>query len=102
MPQPSHEENLTKVSTTYSVLPLSDVTIIGTTTSGGFTITLPAVSAVPIGRSFVFMNDGSANTLTLAAAGSDTINGSSTNASMTTQYSKATVRGDGVSKWFLF
>lgn len=82
------------VSTTASVR-LTDRTILGNTTAGGFTVTLlsAVVNQVPV----QFRNTGSANTLTIAAAGSQKINGSATLALTTGQ--TARLISDGAN-WF--
>lgn len=103
--------------TTTKVLVGGDHDLIrGDTSSAGFTITLPpiagvaatlnptvpAIPAIPAGKMIVFVNIGSANTLTVAASalnGTDNINGGTTDASMTTQYSVLRLKCDGVSKW---
>lgn len=53
----------------------ADDYVAGNTNGGNFTITLPLASTVP-GRRFEVKKVDAANTLTLAAAGSDTIDGS--------------------------
>lgn len=82
------------VTTTASVR-LTDRTILGNTTSGGFTVTL--LSAVANQVPVQFRNTGSANTLTIAAAGSQKINGSATLALTTGQ--TARLVSDGAN-WF--
>ena len=63
------------IKTANYTLIASDDTVIGDTTAGSFTLTLP--SAVLFnGRAFAIKKSVAANTLTLAASGSDTIDGS--------------------------
>lgn len=66
------------------------------------TWTLPAAAALKTGQAIVIIDEAGgisgANTLTLARAGSDTINGS-TSLVLTAPYRVTTLRSDGVSKW---
>lgn len=63
--------NLATKSTTYTAT-AADRVLLGNTTGGGFTITLPAAT---VGAMYRIKNIGSANNLTVARAGSDTIDG---------------------------
>lgn len=83
----------TKTATyTTSVL---DRTILGNTTAGGFTVTL--ISAVATPNQYSFRNIGTANTLTVATTGGQTINGSATLALTTGQSARLVSNG---ANWF--
>ncbi len=64
------------------------------TTAGGFTITLPSAEAYA-GRVITIKKMVAANTLTVAAGGGDTIDGSAS-LPFTTQYDYLTVQSDGL------
>jgi hypothetical protein len=69
-------------------------------TAGAVTGTLPAASSVVAGRRFTAKKiDATANLVTIAAAGADTIDGVAT-AAIGVQYVSASVISDGVSKWW--
>lgn len=74
---------------------LTDRYIFGNTTAGGFTVTL--LTAVSNNNTIEFRNTGSANSLTIAAAGAQTINGSATLVLTTGQTAKLVSNG---SNWF--
>lgn len=82
------------VSTTAAVR-VTDETVLGNTTAGGFTLTL--ISALRTPNKIFVRNIGSANTLTLACVGGQTINGSATLALATGQ--TARLVSDGAN-WF--
>jgi len=82
------------VSSTASVR-LTDRVILGNTTSAGFTVTL--LSAVANQVPVTIRNTGSANTLTVAAAGAQTIDGSATKALTAGQSARLVSNG---SNWF--
>lgn len=82
------------VSTTASVR-LTDRTILGNTTSAGFTVTL--LSAVANQVPVQLRNTGSANTLTIACVGGQTIDGSATKALTTGQSARLVSNG---ANWF--
>lgn len=68
---------ITTKTTTYTVT-LNDYSVIGDATSGAFTITLPTAVGIT-GRIYMFKkSDASANAVTIACNGSETINGSAT------------------------
>jgi hypothetical protein len=69
-----------------------------TTTSAGFTVTLPAVSASSGQVIIVKKVSGDGNTLTVAAGGGDNIDGSAT-VTTTTQYASWMLVSDGVHAW---
>jgi hypothetical protein len=67
-------------------------------TSGAFTITLPA--ATNIGQIiFVRKTDASANAVTVAGAGSDTIEGAAS-VSLANQYDRVALIADGTGIWY--
>lgn len=74
---------------------LTDAVILGNTTAAGFTVTLISASRTP--NTYSFRNTGTTNTLTIAAAGSEKINGSATLALTTGQ--TARLVSDGTN-WF--
>ena len=78
-----------------------DVTLAVDTSGAPRTVTLPLASAVVKGRIYIIADatgNSETNTLTVAAAGSDTIMGAST-ATITSNYGSIFLQGDGVSKW---
>lgn len=73
-----------------------------TTLAAPFTITLPEANLVPAGRPFKFKDEAGAagtNTVTIAPAGTDTIEGGTL--TLTADYASASIYSDGVSKWLL-
>lgn len=86
----------------YTIL-ITDPTYIGvTSTAAPRTITLPAASAVPAGKTFTVKDESGAavtNNITVSRAGSDTIDGATTKV-INTNYGGVTLYSDGVSKWF--
>lgn len=69
------------------------------TVNGAITITLPAASAVPVGTQITFKKLDSGTTTTIARAGSDQIDGSTTY-TMTSLYASVTLtRGSGSVWW---
>jgi hypothetical protein len=82
------------VSATASVR-VTDETVLGNTTAGGFTLTL--ISALRTPNKIAVRNIGSANTLTLACVGGQTINGSATLALTTGQIARLVSDG---ANWF--
>ena len=85
-------------TTTYTATG-NDGLLIGDTSGGGFTITLPSAASNP-GKVLRFKNIGT-NTLTLARAGSDTIDGA-TSRTLTVQYEAIELVSDGASAWHVF
>jgi hypothetical protein len=78
----------------------TDGVVVADVTGGSFTLTLPAANAVVGGRRYtVKRSDSSINSLTLAAAGSDTIDGVGTKAISTG--ASVEVVSDGTSKWYI-
>lgn len=82
------------VSATAS-LRLTDRIILGNTTSAGFTLTL--LSAISMQNTIWVRNTGSANTLTIACVGGQTIDGSATKALTTGQNTRLVSNG---ANWF--
>ena len=91
----------TSPTTTYSVGNVT--TILADATAGGFTVTLPAASANSGRIVQVIKIDSTGNTVTVAGAGADKINGSAT-ASLSSQYGQeALVEGpdhSGTAAWW--
>lgn len=74
-----------------------------TDTAAARTITLPLASAVAAGRIYIIKDvsgQSEANAITLAAAGSDTVDGASSQ-SLSSNYSSWIITGDGVSAWYI-
>jgi len=90
----------------YTVL-LTDVgfgwIIAVTSTAAARTINLPLANAVPAGWQITVKDESGGaltNNITIARAGSDTIDGATSNA-INLNYGSRTLYSDGVSKWFL-
>lgn len=83
-------------TTTYSVAATDDVVLCS---GSAFTVTLPAASALS-GRVITIKKTDStlANIITIARAGSDTIDGA-TSTTLNTQYESVTLVSDGTSAW---
>lgn len=66
-------------------------------------VTLPAASAFPAGHSLLIVDESGAvsttNTLSIVPAGSDTINGSTTNGALVTGYGYCRLISNGSNKW---
>jgi hypothetical protein len=89
---------VTSVSANYTVAS-SDFIILDSASSAANTVTLPAASASKGRYIIVVKTDTSTNAVTVAAAGTDTIQGSATK-SLTSQYSKVILISDGTSTWY--
>jgi hypothetical protein len=88
---------LASVTATGSVAAGTDFEVIDAT-SGAVTRTLPAASAIS-GRRIIFKKtDSGSNAVTIARAGSDTIDGG-TSATIDFQYQSITLVSNGVSAW---
>jgi hypothetical protein len=77
-------------------------TVAVTSTAAARTITLPAAASVSEGRMFVVKDESGgagSNNITIARAGSDTIDGASSLV-ISTNYGIVRLYSDGVSKWF--
>jgi hypothetical protein len=78
----------------------TDNLVDGNATGGAFTITLPAAADIPAGRAITVVKvDASGNAVSVARAGSDTINGAATNISISTQWAGKRFISNGVSAW---
>ena len=77
----------------------SDTVILADATSGTITITLPTASSVSGYRFYIKRTDGSANSVSVARSGSDTIDGS-TSCTISVQYVSLEVVSDG-SNWYI-
>jgi hypothetical protein len=68
--------------------------------SSAWTLTLPAASSVVAGHVYCFKKmDYNANAITIAAAGTDKIDGASTYAGLSAQYKYLRIVSDGSSNW---
>ena len=77
----------------------ADSTIYATTGVGGITLTLPAASSATVGQYYFFYKvDAGVGLLTVAAAGSDTINGAATK-TVANQWNGMLLRGDSATSW---
>jgi hypothetical protein len=81
------------VTTATTVVDSDDLVLVDTT-SGSVTVTLPSAVGRR-GRKFTMKKLIAANTMTLAGAGSETIDGAATVA-ITTRYAVRTVQSDGI------
>ena len=89
----------TATKTTNYTVTTSDTVILADATAGNVTITLPSASSASGYRFFVKRIDGSANSVSIARAGSDTIDGS-ISLNITVQYVSITLISNG-SNWFI-
>lgn len=89
----------TTKTTTYTALS-TDYFIAGNASGGAFTITLPAASSNPGKTLIVKKIDSSVNAVTIARAGSDTIDGG-TSIAMGIQYQAQTLISNGSSSWYV-
>lgn len=76
-------------------------TVLVDTTGGARTITLPLSKPSANSEIRVIKISVDGNSVTVAAAGSETINGATTLV-LAAQYDKTTLVPDGVSKWYIF
>ena len=77
----------------------SDYTVLVNAVGGAVTVTLPAASSVN-GQTYIIKKiDASGNAVTIAAAGSETIDGAATKAT-TTQWASYSIQSDGTG-WFI-
>lgn len=88
----------TQTGTTYTISN-TDTVVIADATSNGVTVTLPVASTVTGYRYYVKRKDGTANTVSIARSGSDTIDGA-TSQTLNAQYTSVTVVSDG-SNWYI-
>jgi len=79
----------------------SDAVVVCDGTSAAFTVTLPAANGVSAGKQYVVKKiDSSSHAITVAAAGTDTIDGLATQV-ISSQWNSMTLIGDGSSHWYL-
>jgi hypothetical protein len=90
--------SLATKSATSVAITTSDTMIVLTAT--GTTATLPAANSVPPGREFIIKNANGVTANTLAAAGSDHIDGSAT-LGMPSSNMSVTVVSDGINNWYV-
>ena len=87
----------------YTIL-LTDHYVLGDATAGAITLTLPASSSSFANnvsqRLSIKKKDASVNTVTIAAAGADTIQGTAT-VVLAAQYSERTLYTDGTGTWYV-
>lgn len=91
-------------ATTYTILPQDGIVAI-TVGTADFTVTLPSCASVPAGKMVTVKDESgvlgtNSKTVTIARAGSDTIDGATT-ATVTANYGRVSLYSDGVSKWFV-
>ena len=86
---------VTDEAATYQSLE-SDRKINGDTAGGGFTITLP--QAAP-GKQVLINQVSATNTLTIARGGADTINGSASSITISTQWQAVLFTGESATNW---
>jgi hypothetical protein len=94
--------NIAVQSAAYSLLP-SDDGAIGNTNASSFTLTLPLAASQVAGVVLPFavqMTYGAGNSLTLAAVGSDKINGASSLA-LAAPFDGLVLVSDGISNWYV-
>jgi hypothetical protein len=89
----------TNTQTTSYTVGTSDTVVFADATSGNVTVTLPAASGVAGYRFFIKRIDSSANTVTIARSGSDTIDGA-TSFTLDLQYTAISVVSNG-SAWYI-
>jgi hypothetical protein len=77
----------------------SERLIYADTTGGDFTVTLPSAAGVTANTIYSIMKTAAAHTLTIARAGSDTINGSASSLTLTALYGRYDYYSDGASAW---
>lgn len=104
VPPMSGSDNIsmtTRSTTVSTTLTQNDYVLLCSPTGGSITVTLPAVAAVPPGRTyFVQRDDTATNTVTLDGSGAETINGAATLAvGAAGAYGAVRVISDGV-EWF--
>lgn len=93
----------TAAAAAYTVL-AEDQLIGVTSTAAARTITLPAANSAAAGRIVIVKDESGAcntNNITIARAGSDTIDGA-TSVVMSTNYGTTRLYTDGATKWFTF
>jgi hypothetical protein len=89
-------QSVTKTGT--ASLTASERVVYGNTAGSGFTLTLPAASAVQVDTVVSVEKTTAANTLTVQRAGADLVNGG-TSLALTTNRQRVDLASDGVSAW---
>lgn len=89
----------TATKTTTASLTSSERLVYANTAGGGFTATLCAANAVQASTVVSVVKTSGTGTLTIARAGSDTINGGTSSLTRTTIYSRVDLVSDGASAW---
>jgi hypothetical protein len=89
-------QSVTK-SATYTMTS-SDRLIYGYTNGGGFTLTLPSAAGVTANTIYSIEKADAANTLTIARAGSDTVDGGAS-VTLAVNHGRYDLASDGVSAW---
>lgn len=84
-------------TTTYGIVATDDY-VTGDATSAGFTMTLPAANTCKGHQIIIKKIDSSLNAVTIARAGSDTIDGA-TSTTLNTQYETVVLFSDGSATW---
>lgn len=90
-------QSLTKTSN--DTLVAGDLLVYGDTSGGNVTLTLPAASAVHPNVVYSVEKVSASNTLSIARAGSDTINGGTTALTLSALHGRYDLVSDGVSAW---
>lgn len=90
-------QSVTKVTT--ATLTASERLVYGNTAGGGFTMTLPAASALQANTVLSIQKSAAANTLTIARAGADLINLSASSLTRAANNARVDLVSDGVSAW---
>ena len=99
MPSERHLNNYVSKSDAYTVSQIADQVLAA---SAAMTFTLPAASACFPGQTFEFINAITAGgTVTIAPAGSDTINGTAASVALIGLYQRYKLISDGSAAWFL-
>lgn len=90
-------------NTTYTVLNTDKVVAQTGTLSASRTFTLPAANTMNAGQEIIIVDESNTvtntNTIVIARAGSDTINGASTSYTLATARGRVALMSDGVSNW---
>ncbi len=93
--------NVNSQNVNYQMLP-TDYMVLGTGGVAGITVTLPAAASAGAGvgqKVVIIKSDAGVGTVTVAASGTDTIEGAA-NVTLLTQYKKAELISDNSSVWY--
>ena len=82
-----------------ATLTASERLVMGNTTGGGFTLTLPLANAVNANTVLSIVKSAAANTLTIARQGTNTINGGTSSITLTAINSRYDLVSDGSGAW---